>query len=186
MIFMSLRDEIREALARSDMPQVKAFQHEAVIDKMITGGIGVVDMDVSVDDLKPVQDGINRQKVQNIKDAWDAGETMHPIIASRDGYIIDGHHRWIAAKEAGNDTIPCCIVKLQKDEALAAIQQYSEDPKVNENKAAIPMKLWVLFSPAKNSNSKPVVKGVATTKSLADRSGLLSHEITVMLPHIFN
>lgn len=119
------RDKIREAMARAELPQVPAGSHEEVVERMIRGGVEVQGADIEVDVLRPVQDGINRQKVENIKDSLQAGESMRPIVISQDGYVLDGHHRWVAMKEAGHKTIGCDVVMLPKNEALKALDFFT-------------------------------------------------------------
>ena len=50
--------------------------------------------------LKPSQEEINRERVEDVKE--DIVEKKLnpnvPLIVSRDGYVIDGHHRWAAYK----------------------------------------------------------------------------------------
>lgn len=51
-------------------------------------------------DLRPSQEEINRERVEDVKD--DIREKKLdpnvPLIVSEDGFVIDGHHRWAAYK----------------------------------------------------------------------------------------
>ena len=49
-------------------------------------------------DLKPSQEEINRERVEDVKEDIVAKKLNPnvPLIVSRDGYVIDGHHRWAA------------------------------------------------------------------------------------------
>lgn len=42
---------------------------------------------------------------------------MHPIIISKDGYIVDGHHRWIAFKLL-KKPLKAIQIDLPKNEAI--------------------------------------------------------------------
>jgi hypothetical protein len=50
--------------------------------------------------LRPSQEEINRERVENVKEEIVAKKLNPnvPLIVSRDGYVIDGHHRWAAYK----------------------------------------------------------------------------------------
>ena len=41
--------------------------------------------------------------VKQLKKNVELGPNTKPIILSSDNYIIDGHHRWLAAMNTGND-----------------------------------------------------------------------------------
>ncbi len=44
-----------------------------------------------------------------------------PLLITKGGIIVDGHARWMAAKELGLKEIPCLEVDLSRDETLARI-----------------------------------------------------------------
>lgn len=47
--------------------------------------------------LKPTQNEFDMDKVAKIKEKMkDEDYPHHPILISNDGYIVDGHHRWLA------------------------------------------------------------------------------------------
>jgi hypothetical protein len=50
--------------------------------------------------LRPSQEEINRERVEDVKEDIVAKKLNPnvPLIVSRDGYVIDGHHRWAAYK----------------------------------------------------------------------------------------
>jgi len=61
-------------------------------------------------ELMPTEDMKERAKVEKMKDIIKAGEIdLPPIIVERDAdglYIVDGHHRWEAARQLGYDWVP--------------------------------------------------------------------------------
>jgi hypothetical protein len=76
---------------------------------------------VNVKDIQPTESDQDRIKIEAIKDAIRKGTDMPPVIVERDGfyipppdyprtsnglYIVDGHHRYYAAKEMGYEFIP--------------------------------------------------------------------------------
>ena len=66
-------------------------------------GIGTEDKTVSASHLRATQMEMNGQAVAGMVQAMRAGSLAdHRIFVTRDGYVIDGHHRWAA--KVGIDT----------------------------------------------------------------------------------
>ncbi len=88
-------------IARADMPQLSgsAGVAAAFLANLQRSGIRVTRGEVPVGSLKATQREISGPKVlgmaQRVKDddAF-ARKIREPVIVSRDGYILDGHHRW--------------------------------------------------------------------------------------------
>lgn len=62
-------------------------------------GVGVEDKKMNAAELKPSQGQLVGSNVAGMMSSSDAGEYDpgdEPIFVSRDGYVIDGHHRWAA------------------------------------------------------------------------------------------
>jgi len=59
-------------------------------------------------------------ELEPVRQHW---ETAHsePLIANQKGTIIDGHKRWIVARERGITALPCLILEISDDEALEQI-----------------------------------------------------------------
>ena len=67
--------------------------------------------------LKPTQGEINSEIVNNI--IKDKKVYPNPLVVSEDNYIIDGHHRWAAAKKSKpNKPIPVMLIKAPVNDAL--------------------------------------------------------------------
>lgn len=51
--------------------------------------------------LRPSQEEINRERVEGVKEEIKEKKLDPdvPLVVSRDGYVIDGHHRWAAYKD---------------------------------------------------------------------------------------
>jgi hypothetical protein len=51
--------------------------------------------------LRPSQEEINRERVEGVKEEIKEKklDPAVPLVVSRDGYVIDGHHRWAAYKD---------------------------------------------------------------------------------------
>jgi len=59
-------------------------------------------------------------ELELVRQHW---ETAHsePLIATQKGTIIDGHKRWVVARELGIVTLPCVMLAISDDEALEQI-----------------------------------------------------------------
>jgi len=91
-------------IKRKDMPQVKSKDYPKFLDYMRDNGVTFKKEIIPARDVKAMQDefsdaGVIKQLKKNV----ELGPNTKPIILSSDNYIIDGHHRWLAAMNTGND-----------------------------------------------------------------------------------
>lgn len=125
-----LMNEIR----RDDMPQVKDSGHV----KRIMNHCSVTPGLTKCSDLKPIQENAIKEKVRSMVD--DLGDMplkeWPPIIISEDNYIVDGHHRWLAAiyLHGDNAYIPSFQMDLPKKEALALADRMQSVEDLQEGK----------------------------------------------------
>jgi hypothetical protein len=89
-------------IKRKDMPQVASKDYDELFDYLKQNGAHFKKEIVPARSLKAIQGefsdkGIETQIQKNI----DMGVGKKPLIASKDNYIIDGHHRWLAAINTG-------------------------------------------------------------------------------------
>lgn len=85
-------------IPREQMPQIKAEHRGALTNFLKARGITVDSEEVPADSLKPTQAEFSPRKVQQAKD-FTGGDRA--ILISQDGYVIDGHHQWMAKREDG-------------------------------------------------------------------------------------
>jgi hypothetical protein len=99
-------------------------------------GIKVETKDVLASHLRASQRELDGAKVAKMANKIEAGKfdpsTGRTIFATRDGYILDGHHRWAAtvgAKfETGKDlTLPVNVLDMSIVDALNAAKSYTEN-----------------------------------------------------------
>lgn len=70
---------------------------QAFIDRLVSEGVGVEDVTVPASTLKASQSQLNGSKVGQMMVAMRDGTLPDaPIFVTRDGYVLDGHHRWAA------------------------------------------------------------------------------------------
>lgn len=96
-------------IPRHLLPQIPKDQYKEFVEFMDDKGIKVKALLLPVKALKPIQAHVNRKKVDKLKKDKSALDT--PIIISKGGFILDGHHRWLAQTELdGNGRIACIAV----------------------------------------------------------------------------
>jgi len=89
---------------RIDMPQLNAEDLPLFLQDMAKMGVGFKEGRMMPDQLHPIQAEMDMGDVANIAESWrddkkynDYRPDEAPIVISRDGYVLDGHHRWAAA-----------------------------------------------------------------------------------------
>lgn len=78
---------------RAEMPQIKAEHRGAMVNFLKGKFIGSQKVEVDANTLKPTQAEFSRDKVQQALD-YEGGDRS--ILISSDGYVVDGHHQWLA------------------------------------------------------------------------------------------
>lgn len=83
--------KIGMTFSRSLMPQID--NHDEYLKYLDNKNISYVKQKLPTSELKSTQMEFNKDKVAEM---MNSRETAKPIIVSNDGYILDGHHRWLA------------------------------------------------------------------------------------------
>ena len=81
--------------ARKEMPQVGASR--TFVQYMKNNGIDSMRRKIDPAELKSSQMEFDRSKIEGLKEK----PSSNPIVVSNDGYVLDGHHRWLADSEMG-------------------------------------------------------------------------------------
>ena len=114
---------------RHSLPQLPNFQ--AFLDDLDANGIDTEVRTLGPWKLTPTQSNFNEDKVNRLIDEkeWDA----KPIITSADDYVVDGHHRWLAAAKLGKD-IKSRVIDMKCDDLLVFLKDkpYVEKRTINE------------------------------------------------------
>ena len=97
-------------IPRKKMPQIKTKDYPEYFKYLKDNGVHFQKLDsVKAATLKPTQSEFSKQGVEKqLQKMWDKNDGDKPLIASSDDYIIDGHHRWLVAK---NTRRPLTIFK---------------------------------------------------------------------------
>lgn len=104
---------------RKFMPQVSKDDLPEAIELLKKNGVQVTFKNILPTQLSSSQKQVNREKVINIVKDIKKGKKMPPLIVSIDGFIVDGHHRWLAYKLINpNQPIKVIQMNLPKDKAI--------------------------------------------------------------------
>lgn len=92
---------------RAEMPQVKAENRGALVNYLNARGIEHQQAEIDPRTLKPTQAEFSPAKVQKARE-FTGGDRS--ILVSADGYVVDGHHQWMAKRDTGE---PVKVIQLQ-------------------------------------------------------------------------
>jgi hypothetical protein len=88
------------SIPRAEMPQIKAEHRGAMVNFLNARGVAHSEETIAADQLKPTQAEYSTKKVEAAK-AFEGGDRS--ILISSDGHVLDGHHQWLAKRDAGED-----------------------------------------------------------------------------------
>lgn len=83
-------------IPRDQMPQIAAEVRGALVNFLNARGIKSEQVDIPATLLKPTQAEFSPAKVQKAIDHTGGDRS---ILVSNDGYVLDGHHQWMAKRE---------------------------------------------------------------------------------------
>lgn len=135
-----LQEEKKEEL---DVPNIKGglnkkrFHLPQIIDwdnfeRAVYNHDGMIDeLEVETAGLTPTQAHFNSEKVNRI---LEDGNFSNPIVISDDMYVVDGHHRWLAAhKRDGKVRAKKISLSVEKILEICKGADFVENKKINEN-----------------------------------------------------
>lgn len=108
-------------IPRSEMPQIKGEHRGALIQFLQGRGITHETVDMPADQLKPTQAEFSTKKVQGWAEKREGVDRS--VLASSDGYILDGHHQWVSALAAG-ETEKVIRFNVPIRELIAAVKEF--------------------------------------------------------------
>jgi hypothetical protein len=137
------RPEDTLGVSRADMPQIHASHYPELFNYLKQNGATISKGAVQATELKAVQREFSDAGIEKMmrKGGVTADGTKKPLIVSADNYIIDGHHRWLAAYNL-EEEVPIIKFSLPVKELLQLVKDfkhttyrgiYKEKKDVNEN-----------------------------------------------------
>lgn len=94
-------------IPRAQMPQVNAAHRGALVNYLKGQGITSEQAEVPAHSLKPTQAEFSEAKMRKASGRTGGDRA---ILVSSDSYVLDGHHQWLAKREAGE---PVKVWQLQ-------------------------------------------------------------------------
>ena len=125
-------------VARGDMPAVKSADHEAFEQRLKELGVNFSFEEMPASDMIQIQREMSADNVGGMVESILEGSfkpwltkagNPNPIYVAQNGEILDGHHRWAAAKAAGWQTgedpnIPVVKIDLPYEDALTLMNEW--------------------------------------------------------------
>jgi len=78
------------------MPQIKTKHLDKFKDWIKSEGLSAKKESIAAKDLKPTQKDFNIKKVIEILNNDNSEKLKKTILVSKDNFILDGHHKWLA------------------------------------------------------------------------------------------
>lgn len=113
-------------IERENMPQIEGKDYEHFLSYLRKKGASSKREKVAARTLKPIQKEFSKAGVEKSLERLRSPEVdpRPPVIVSKDNYIIDGHHRWLAAKNAGVKDFEITRVNAPMSELLKMAHDY--------------------------------------------------------------
>lgn len=126
-------------IKRKDMPQIEGKNIPKFLNFLKQNNIKFTEKLVESKKLKPTQNQFNQQKIQVMIDAIDT-KKQNPIMVSKDGFVIDGHHRWLAHHNLSRK-ISVYEIDLKIEDALDVMSNFplSISRELKENNDTAPL-----------------------------------------------
>lgn len=105
---------------RAEMPQIKAEHRGALVNFLNAHGIEHREGRVPADTLKPTQAEYSPERVDRAANR-EGGDRS--ILVSSDGYVLDGHHQWLAARN-DRQAVKSIILEAPIRELLNAAREF--------------------------------------------------------------
>lgn len=105
---------------RAEMPQVKAEHRGAMVNFLEARGVAHREGNVPADTLKPTQAEFSPERVARAAENTDSDRS---ILVSNDGYVVDGHHQWLAARDA-RENVKAIVLDAPVRELLPLLHEF--------------------------------------------------------------
>lgn len=105
---------------RAQMPQIRAEHRGALTNFLKARGIDSKPAEMPAGDLKPTQAEFSPARVEQARQRQGGDRS---ILVSSDGYVVDGHHQWLASRADGK---PVSVIRLDApiQEVLAKVAEF--------------------------------------------------------------
>ena len=136
------------SVPRSEMPQIKAEHRGAMVNFLEARGVTHWEGQVPADTLKPTQAEFSPERVAK---AAERTEGDRSILVSNDGYVLDGHHQWLAARDKG-ENVKAIILDAPMRDLLPLAHEF---PSSMVDTASAPETAKTEPKPAESATNQP-------------------------------
>ncbi len=123
---IKLKKVIHEIM-RDDMPQINKDNLPEMLRLFKTYEIPYRINNIETNKLKAYQDDYVPEKLNHMVDVINNGENIlkNPILVANDNKIVDGHHRWLAARKCFGDNfkMKCIQIMLPSDDVFKLLNK---------------------------------------------------------------
>lgn len=109
-------------IARVDMPQIKSPLVPAFIAELRQRGIACEEAIIPATSLRASQRELHEQNIQALLGKPESLDKI--ILVSKDGFVLDGHHRWAANARLQRDQ-RCMQIDLGAAAALEEMAKFA-------------------------------------------------------------
>jgi len=110
-------------ISRRDMPQIKSAYFEDFKKWLKTEKIKTTVKDIPAKSLKATQKNLNADTVKIVVDKGN--KDSRPVLTTKDGYVLDGHHRVLGAR-IKDQSIKAIIIDLNIKQALEKLRTFPD------------------------------------------------------------
>jgi hypothetical protein len=128
---------------RKEMPQITKDMHRSFFAYLKKKGVSTKSEKVDPSELKPSQVDFSKKKIRGMMSNMETGSYVPKrILVSKDNYVIDGHHTWIAHMNLDWD-IPIVRVDVAAKTLFDLMHEYPKSytkklhENLNENECAL-------------------------------------------------
>lgn len=119
VVDLLLKDGLVSNILRKDMPQIRKEHWDEFLRYSKSRTMVTRENDIDPYTLQMIQTQWSQERV----DAIPLEKLKYPILISKDGFVLDGNHRWLKAKQE-HVSIPVLRVGLMREEALELLREF--------------------------------------------------------------
>lgn len=125
-----------KGIPRAEMPQIKAEHRGALTQFLLARDIPHEQVEVAANTLKPTQTEFSPEKVRKAL-GFTGGDRS--ILISSDGYILDGHHQFLAKLQTG-EMVKAIRLDAPIEQLIEAVKEFpSADVSAGSTQARTPV-----------------------------------------------